>query len=270
MPVVSSPLQSLHQGTLSLCNGQPSGIPYRVRFLDADDLPALEEFRAFIFGSLPDIDAYFPETPEFSGLHMAERGVTLGLETQGVPGGDRLIGCAVLGLPQPGMPAFADDLPGGGPDVTATAHMSSCMVHTDFRGNGLQRLLVTMRTLYALGAGRPHLLSRVALSNPVSLSNMLASGFTARRILVMHSGRLRYLLHRDMQAPPPAFEPGTDRALRVADHAAQNAAFEAGLVGRTVTFCGDEPFMIYARPAAAAQAATDCRAAAPAELEAIP
>ena len=75
--------------------------------LDADDLPALEDFRAFIFGSLPNIDAYFPETPDFAGLHMAERGVTLGLETHGASGGDRLIACAVLGLPQPGMPAFA-------------------------------------------------------------------------------------------------------------------------------------------------------------------
>ncbi|WP_052293698.1 hypothetical protein [Azospirillum sp. B510] len=258
MPVAFSRFQVLQQGILHLCNGQPSGIPFNVRFLDADDLPALEAFRAVIFGSLPDIDAYFPETPDFAGLHMAERGVTLGLETHAAPGGGRLIGCAVLGLPQPGMPAFADDLPGGGPAVTATAHMSSCMVHTDFRGNGLQRLLVTMRTLYALGAGRPHLLSRVALSNPVSLSNMLASGFTARRILVMHGGRLRYLLHRDMRAPPPSFEPATERALRIADHPAQNVAFEAGLVGHAVTFHGDEPFMIYARPAV------------PADLEAFP
>ncbi|MBY6262584.1 hypothetical protein EI613_11765 [Azospirillum sp. 412522] len=265
MPVVPLTSQILHQGILSLCDGQSSGIPYRVRFLDAKDLPALEAFRAFIFGNLPDIDAYFPEAPDFAGLHLGERGVTLGLETDGLPGGDRLIGCAVLGLPQPGMPAFADDLPGGGPAVATTAHMASCMVHSDFRGVGLQRLLVTMRTLYALGAGRPHLLSRVALSNPFSLSNMLVSGFTARRILVMHSGRLRYLLHRDMLAPPPSFEPGTDRVLRIADHAAQNAAFEAGLVGHTVTFCGDEPFMIYARPAAANR-----RAVAPAELEAIP
>ncbi len=248
MTVLSSPEQTVHTGILRVQRGQPACVPYRIRFLGPADLPALEEFRAYIFGQLPDIDAYFPETPEFAGLHLGERGVTLGLEAEG-----RLIGCAILGLPLPGMPAFVDDLPESRPAVSATAHMASCMIHPDFRGNGLQRLLVTLRTLHALGAGRPHLFSRVALSNPRSLSNLLAGGFLVRRVLVMHSGRLRYLLHRDLGAPPPAWVPGSERVFAVPEVEEQKAAIEGGWIGRSVELDGAVPLVTYARPAETAR-----------------
>ncbi|MCW2242989.1 GNAT family N-acetyltransferase [Azospirillum canadense] len=250
MTVPLSPDQTVHAGVLRVRRGAAVSIPYRLRFLGTDDLPALEAFRSFIFDQLPDIDAYFPETPEFAGLHLGERGVILGLEAEG-----RLIGCAILGLPQPGMPAFVEDLPQPRPAVTATAHMASCMIHPDFRGNGLQRLLVAMRTLHALGAGRTQLFSRVALSNPLSLSNLLAGGFVVRRVLTMHSGRLRYLLHRDMGAPPPAWIPGSERVFAIPEVEEQRLVIEAGWIGAAVDLSGPVPLVTYTRPAVAAVAA---------------
>jgi Acetyltransferase (GNAT) family. len=249
MTVSLSTDQTVHSGLLRVRRGEEVCIPYRVRFLGPDDLGALEEFRSYIFGQLPDIDAYFPETPEFAGLHLGERGVTLGLEAEG-----RLIACAIVGLPQPGMPAFVEDLPQPRPALTATAHMASCMVHPDFRGNGLQRLLVAMRTLYALGAGRSHLFSRVALSNPLSLSNLLAGGFVVRRVLTMHSGRLRYLLHRDLGAAPHRWVPGSERVFAIPEVEEQRAVLEAGWMGMAVDLSGPVPLVTYARPASAAAA----------------
>lgn len=261
MTVLLSPEQTVHTGTLRVRRGQPVCVPYRIRFLGPDDLSALEAFRAYIFGQLPDIDAYFPETPDFAGLHLGERGVTLGLEAEG-----RLIGCAILGLPLPGMPAFVEDLPQPRPAIEATAHMASCMVHPDFRGNGLQRLLVTLRTLHALGAGRPHLFSRVALSNPRSLSNLLAGGFLVRRVLVMHaSGRLRYLLHRDLGAAPPAWVPGSERVFAVPEVEEQKAVIDAGWIGCSVELDGSVPLVTYARPAETVRAVPQ-----PAALEVTP
>ena len=264
MTVPLSPDQTVYGGVLRVRRGEAVAIPYRLRFLGPDDLPALEAFRAFIFDRLPDIDAYFPETPDFAGLHLGERGVTLGLEADG-----RLIACAILGLPQPGMPAFVDDLPQPRPAVTATAHMASCMVHPDFRGNGLQRLLVGMRTFHALGAGRTHLFSRVALSNPLSLSNLLAGGFVVRRVLVMHSGRLRYLLHRDMGAGRPAWTPGSERVIAVPEIEEQRAVIEAGWVGAAVDLSGPVPLVTYARPAAVAAEPRPAAGAAEPRVEAV-
>ncbi|HYG86131.1 MAG TPA: GNAT family N-acetyltransferase [Azospirillum sp.] len=249
MTVPLSCEQTVHAGVLRVRRGEAAQIPYRLRFLGPDDLPALEEFRAYIFGQLPDIDAYFPETPEFAGLHLGERGVTLGLEAEG-----RLVGCAVLGLPCPGMPAFVEDLPPPRPELRSTAHLASCMVHPDFRGNGLQALLVSMRALYALGAGRPHLFARVALSNPVSLANLLDAGFVVQRVLVMHGGRLRYLLHRDMGGAPPVWAPGSERIFAVSDLDGQQRALDAGWVGTAVDLGGATPLVTYAHPAHAASA----------------
>ncbi len=243
MSVFLSPEQTVHAGILRVQRGRPVRIPYRLRFLGHDDLSALEEFRAFIFGQLPDIDAYFPETPEFAAQHLGERGVTLGLEAEG-----RLVACAVVGLPRPGMPAFVDDLPHPQPKLLSTAHIASCMVHPDFRGNGLQPLLVSMRALFALGAGRPHLFSRVALSNPISLANLLNAGFAVRRVLVMHSGRLRYLVHRDMHTAPPTWVPGTERVLAVSDIDGQRAVLDAGWIGVAVDLDGAAPCVTYVRP----------------------
>lgn len=255
MSAFASPLQPLHQGMLQTRRGEAVRLPYTLRFLGPDDLERLEIFRVFIFGLLPDPDAYVPETPDFTGLHLGERGVTLGVEVEG-----ELVACSVVGMPHPGMPAFVDDLPGDPPGerpaVTATAHMASCMVHPDFRGNGMQRLLVAMRAALALGAGRPHLLSRVALTNPLSLANMLACGFTVRRVLVMHGTRLRYLLHRDMSAAPASYDPDGDLVLAVADKEGQDAALASGHVGRAARMENGRPFVVYSRPLADAPSFT--------------
>lgn len=243
MSVNLSSRQILHSDVLCGRKSAADGKRYHIRFLGAEDLTALEAFRSMIFAALPDIDIYFPETPEFSGLHLGERGVTFGVENDD----GQLIACAVLGLPRAGMPAFVDDLPGQRPALETTAHMASCMVDPAHRGNGLQGLLLGMRTLYALGAGRTQLLARVALSNPISLSNLIAGGYMVRRVLVMHSGRLRYLVHRDYSRAPAAWDQGQARVVAVSDVEGQRALLDDGWVGVAVETSGGAARVTYAR-----------------------
>lgn len=224
MSIAVSSEQSIFRGALQSPDGD--SVPFDVRFLGPADLPALTAFRDRIFAALPDIDAYYPEVPEFVGWHLAERGRTLGVVSEG-----RILGCAVLGVPLAGMPNFADDLPDLAIDPLSVAHISSCMVDPVLRGQGLQRLLVSMRILLALGLGRPNLLTRVAVINQVSLANMVLSGFVVRRIIVMHGTRLRYVLHRDMAAPPPLWEASSAVAVPLSDVQQQRALLEQGMAG---------------------------------------
>ncbi|MDR3518983.1 MAG: hypothetical protein P4M00_24550 [Azospirillaceae bacterium] len=221
-----SPRQILADGTVRQHGAPASQQPFVVRLLGADDLPTLETFRTLIFEALPDIDAYFPETQDFAALHLGDRGVTFGAEVEG-----RLIACAVIGLPRAGLPSFAADLAEPRPAPEVTAHMASCMVHPDYRGNHLQKYFVGLRTLYAVAAGRPHHLTRIALSNPVSLRNMLDCGYTVRRILVMHGTRYRYLLYRDLLSAPTPFDAAALRIIAIRDRDAQMRAIDDGLIG---------------------------------------
>lgn len=240
--------QLLHTGALILGDGGRAR--FDVRFLGADDLPALEPFREKIFAALPDIDAYYPETPEFVGWHLAERGRTIGVFCQG-----RLIACAVIGIPMAGMPSFAADLPDLSLDPLTVAHMNSCMVDPQYRGNGLQRLLVSLRLMMAVGLGRQHLMTRVAVINHVSLANMLASGFLVRRIIVMHGTRLRYAMHRDLGAPPPVWDETRALAVPLADVERQRAVLQAGMLGVAVAGPADSRRILFIEPTAQNRAA---------------
>ena len=215
-------------------------MPLDLRFLGCNDLPELNALRDQTFASLPDIDAYYPEDPEFVGWQLAERGRTLGLVCAG-----RLMGCAVIGLPLDGMPTFAADVPDLGLDPLAVAHMCSCMVDPRLRGQGLQRLLVSMRVMLAVGLGRPHLLTRVAVINHVSLTNMLACDFVLRRVIVMHGTRLRYVLHRNLAAPPLRWEAAEAIAIPLTDVERQREALACGLVGVAVAGPGGDRHILF-------------------------
>lgn len=214
----------LHAGTI--VDRQGARRSFGVRFLGPDDLAELVSFRDTIFAGLPDIDAYFPEVPEFAAWHLAERGRTLGVLSEG-----RLIGCAVIGVPRTGMPNFSDDIPELGVPPLVVTHLCSCMIDPLVRGNGLQRLLVSLRLMVALGLGRPHVFTRVAVINRISLANMLACGLVLRRIIVMHGTRLRYVLHGDFSAPNVAWEPRQEVTAAASDIERQKDLLRQGLVG---------------------------------------
>ena len=77
------------------------------------------------------------------------------------------------------------------------ANADSAIVHADFRGNGLQRLM--------LGAALPlfpgritHIGATVSPENQYSLNNALASGFAIVSRREMYGGYDRYLLKKDL------------------------------------------------------------------------
>lgn len=245
--LLASPRQILHCGVLTRRHGAPAEIPYQLRVLGPDDRDALVAFRDSTFAGLPDPDAYVPEVAEFVDWHLGgDRGHTLGVFAD-----NALAACAVLGVPQARMPNFAADLPEPRPALDRVAHMASSMVDPAYRGNGLQRNLVAVRTLLALGLGRPDLLTRVAFTNPVSLANMLACGFAIRAVLVMHGDRLRYLMHRALAVGPWECVAGSEVVLPADDVDGQRAALADGLIGIGGRRRPDGTMaLIYARPMA--------------------
>lgn len=201
-----------------------------IRRLGPEDYALAAAFRAERFAELPDPDWYVPEVPDFLGWHLSgERGAVFGLFVD-----QTLAALTILGAPRGDWPAFAQDLPDLAATPERTAHLASTMVAPAWRRCGLQQICVELRLTLAVGMGRPHLLARVAVGNAPSWRNMLRAGLLIRRVIVMHGDKLRYLLHRDLSAPPPAFD-DERRVVALEDQIALNDALADGWRGVAVT-----------------------------------
>ena len=77
------------------------------------------------------------------------------------------------------------------------ANADSAIVHADFRGNGLQRLM--LEAALPLFPGRiTHIGATVSPENQYSLNNALASGFAIVSRREMYGGYDRYLLAKEL------------------------------------------------------------------------
>ena len=77
------------------------------------------------------------------------------------------------------------------------ANADSAIVHADFRGNGLQRLM--LEAALPLFPGRiTHIGATVSPENQYSLNNALASGFAIVSRREMYGGHDRYLLAKEL------------------------------------------------------------------------
>lgn len=240
-----SAAQWLDSGTLAAASEPERTLSFHFRRMGAGDRTEIIAFREAIFGALPDPDMYVPEVPEFVDWHLeGERGFTFGLFID-----NALAALTILGLPQAGMPNFASDLPTPPANLMDVAHIASSMVDPRYRGFGLQKRLFAYRTLMALGAKRPILTARVALTNPISWRNMFSCGMVIGQLLFMHGDKLRFLFIRDLRQPPYAFTaPAALVALR--DIEAHRQALADGLVGFKAILQDGAWIIAYGRPAA--------------------
>lgn len=241
--MLASCAQWLDSGVLSAASDPKQAFSFHFRRMGREDRTEIIDFRERIFTALPNPDMYVPEVPEFVDWHLeGERGVTFGLFIE-----NELAAVTILGLPKPDMPNFATDLPVPPASLMDVAHIASSMVDPRFRGFGLQRRLFSYRTLLALGANRPVLTARVALTNPVSWRNMLGCGMVVGQLLVMHGDKLRFLFVRDLRLPPPNFGP-EERIVALFDVAGHRAAVSEGLVGTRAVAQNGEYALSYSAP----------------------
>ena len=79
-------------------------------------------------------------------------------------------------------------------DITENANVKLTIVRPAYRGNWLQRALITKLEEHAKAAGFKWLSSTVSPANPWSKNNLEACGFTTAKILQKYGGKQRILL----------------------------------------------------------------------------
>ncbi|MBF5005610.1 GNAT family N-acetyltransferase [Diaphorobacter caeni] len=197
------------------------------RVLTMEDQPQWSALRDEVLSDLPDPDVYVREDDEsaFFEAHVGPRGQTIGVFQ-----GEHLIAYSMIGFPQSGEAGHLGAVVGLAPELLdKVAHISSCMVLPQWRGNGLQRTLLAVRLAMSQAHGRPNCLAMVSLRNHRSRHNLMRLG--------MHigwtgdiGGLQRHVLRIDLQSGTH-FDMGDERLIDSADFAALCAAGRDGYVG---------------------------------------
>lgn len=197
------------------------------RMLQAQDFAAWMRLRDEVLQALPHPDCYVREEDEhaFFTSHCGEGGQTIG-----VFHGDALIAYSMVGFPGA---QDADNLGASVGMATAqraqVAHIASCMVLPQWRGNGLQRTLLAVRLAMAQAHGRPIALAMVSPRNHRSRHNLMRQG--------MHvgwtgniGGLERHVLRINLHSGTH-FDMGDERIVDCNDFTALCEAAAAGYVG---------------------------------------
>ncbi|MBS1164045.1 MAG: hypothetical protein H6R00_70 [Proteobacteria bacterium] len=215
-------------------------IRYEGRWLPAGDVGAV----IYLHHAVRDMVApelLCRETDAFFVEHCGSCGRILGLFVE-----ERLIAYGVLGLPEPHQESFADGFDLSAIERAGVATIDGASVAPEWRGNGLQRVLIAARLAGARAAGRKIAVSTVAPGNVPSLRNLLCSDMTVRALRHAFGG-LRFLVRCDLdlssQQPPEA-----GRWIALDDVDGALSALGAGAIGWTLSDTADGARIWYAKP----------------------
>ena len=171
--------------------GQPAALPVAVRRCGPADAAAFYALQNEVRAAMPHPEQFVPDTRENITAYLAH---DLCL---GVFDGERLGAYFILrycGQSEHNYAAFLG-IPQAEWDHWANA--DSAVVHPDWRGNGLQRILLE-DALPLLRPGIVGIGATVSPGNPYSLNNAKASGFEIVSRREMYGGHDRYLLAKHL------------------------------------------------------------------------
>ena len=187
--------------------GRSAQLPIRLRRCGPADAAAFFALQNEVRAAMPHPEQFVPDTLENITAYLRE-GLCIGAYD-----GERLGAYFILrycGRSAHNYAAFMD--------VPRTewehwANADSAIVHADFRGNGLQRLMLEA-ALPLFPKKITHIGATVSPQNQYSLHNALASGFAIVSRREMYGGHDRYLLAKDLKKNRAAFPNGCSPVLQ--------------------------------------------------------
>lgn len=136
---------------------------------------------------------FYLDEPE--GVRQAMRDGTMQLWV--AADGERLAG--IFDILTPGLASYnyGYDLNFSREELLRVVHMDTAAVHPDYRGLGLQRILMQEAEKYAAGMGARILLTTVHPDNRFSLNNILQQGYAIAKQVPKY-GSVRCILRKDL------------------------------------------------------------------------
>lgn len=166
-------------------------VPMQLRRCTAGDAPAVYALQNEVRAAMPDPSQFVPDTLENITAYL-RRDLCIGTWQ-----GERLGGYLIVRFCGQSVHNYAAfmDIPQN--EWCHWANADSAIVHADFRGNGLQRLMLEA-ALPLFPDNITHIGATVSPENQYSLHNALASGFAIVSRREMYGGYDRYLLAKQL------------------------------------------------------------------------
>lgn len=160
---------------------------FSFRIADKADVDAVFSLMEQVVHSLADPSLFIPETRQSLERHLKEEGMILLAEEE------RLAGYLMVRFPGNAEDNLAEDAGLSAQDALRCAHMESVVVHPDFRGRGLQKLLLEQAERL-LPEGIGFALATVAPENHASLISFLRMGYSIADTKMKYGGKMRHIM----------------------------------------------------------------------------
>ncbi len=162
-----------------------------VKVLSMDDIQDILDIQEEAFCAMQDSANLRRNTPETFGVCFEEPSVALGVYHE-----EKMIAFGMLycaGEDEENLGRSLDTPI----DLMSVANVKVIIVRPAYRGNGLQRYLISLLESHAVKNGYKVLMATVSPDNEYSMNNFLALGYKCVKVLKKYGGLQRALLYKE-------------------------------------------------------------------------
>ena len=166
---------------------------FTIHYATLEDIPTIMNIIEESLPLIPNQDWFVGDTTEFYAQHIKECGFTL-KATSDCDG--TLAAFFTVRYPKLDSDNCGFDLNFAENDLLKTAHMETCVVHTNYRGHHLEAQLMESAIEVLKATDYCHLLGTVHPDNIPSVKAFLDNGFHVEKTLKKYGGKLRHIMYR--------------------------------------------------------------------------
>lgn len=146
-----------------------------------------------VSGKLEDPSVYVTDDEEFIKKHITERGFSCLAECDG-----KAVGFLIVHIPGSGEENLGRDVPLPEKELAYTAHMESAAVLPQYRGHGIQRMLMMEAEKELKRKGFHYAAGTVSPDNPYSMNNCLMLGYMTAAVKPKYGGLMRNIILKQL------------------------------------------------------------------------
>lgn len=168
---------------------------FTINYATNDDIVLIMSIMDSCIPLLPNPDWFVGDSEEFFYRHISQSGFIL----KAVSNRTGEI-AAFFTIRYPGMDPdnCGYDLDFTESELMHTAHMETCVVHPDYRGNHLEAVLMAQAIEIIKETDYSYLLGTVHPDNIPSVKSFLQNNFEIRKTLKKYGGKLRHIMYREL------------------------------------------------------------------------
>ncbi len=178
------------------CESQEEEVSYKMCFLGKEAVQDMLKLQSQIELNLPEPELFRLHDEDFFQDIFCRERAAVGVLTE-----EGLIAYSIIRVPGDSVDNLGRDIGLPQTDLCQVAHLQAVAVHPAFRGNGLQQRMAKYHLSAIEEMGFLHVCCTVSVKNPVSLSNILLSGFIIKGLSPKFNGWWRYILYRRNSFP---------------------------------------------------------------------